>query len=125
MLFQSNLSVRKVEFTQKISPEIFLRFQPVPTVSLNQLFLQIVTLTQYSTEYQYAMTVPFDEYLTSDELRLLTHRGSSEMQIHALLRMGVKFELDRYSCPLVRYDDAKPYFLMQAKPLPRGLSDGA
>jgi Domain of unknown function (DUF4224) len=67
------------------------------------------------------MSTPSDEYLTSDELRLLTHRGTAEMQINALLRMGVKFELDRYSCPLVRYDDAKQYFLLMAKPLPRGL----
>ncbi len=67
------------------------------------------------------MPTPSDEYLTSDELRLLTHRGTTKMQINALLRMGVKFELDRYFCPLVRYDDAKQYFLLMAKPLPRGL----
>ncbi len=47
------------------------------------------------------------------------------MQINQLLRMGVQFELDRYSCPLVRYNDAKQYFLLMAKPLPRGLQGSA
>ena len=71
------------------------------------------------------MPTQSNEYLNSDELRLLTERASGEMQILALTEMGVAFKLDSYSCPLVRYDDAKPYFLIHAKPLPRGLPDSA
>jgi hypothetical protein len=69
------------------------------------------------------MATASNEYLTSDELRLLTNRGAAELQIDTLLRLGVRFELDHFSCPLVRYDDAKQYFLLMAKPLPRGLPD--
>ena len=71
------------------------------------------------------MLVSSDQYLNSNELRLLTHRGSSHLQIEALQKMGIPFKLDRYSCPLVSYDDAKPYFLMRGMPLPRGLPDSA
>jgi hypothetical protein len=69
------------------------------------------------------MPAASNEYLTSDELRLLTNRGAAKLQTDALLRLGVRFELDHFSCPLVRYDDAKQYFLLMAKPLPRGLPD--
>ena len=69
------------------------------------------------------MPAASNEYLTSDELRLLTNRGAADLQIDALLRLGVRFESDHFSCPLVRYDDAKQYFLLMAKPLPRGLPD--
>ena len=69
------------------------------------------------------MPASSNEYLTSDELRLLTDRGAAALQIDALLRLGVRFELDHCSCPLVRYDDAKQCFLLMAKPLPRGLPD--
>jgi hypothetical protein len=62
-----------------------------------------------------------DEYLTFNELRLL-HRGSGRLQIQALLRMGITFQLDRYACSLVRYGDAKQYFLLLEKPQPRGLT---
>jgi hypothetical protein len=61
------------------------------------------------------MSTSSNEFLTSDELRLLTNRGSSELQVDALLQMGVKFELDRYSCPLVRYEDAKQYLRLSNK----------
>ena len=71
------------------------------------------------------MPAASNEYLTSDELRLLTNRGAAELQIDAVLRLGVRFELDHCSCPLVRYDDAKQYFLLMAKPLPRGLPNAA
>ncbi len=69
------------------------------------------------------MPAASNEYLISDELRLLTNRGAADLQIDALLRLGVRFELDHCSCPLVRYDDAKQYFLLMAKPLTRGLPD--
>ena len=71
------------------------------------------------------MTMHFGEYLTSDELRLLTHRGSAYKQVEVLVKLGVSFQLDQYACPLVRYDDAKQYFLLLGIPLPRGLPNSA
>lgn len=62
-----------------------------------------------------------EAYLNSDELRLLTHCGSTDLQLKKLLKMGVTFTLDRYGCPLVLYDDAKLHFLLLGKPLPRGI----
>ena len=46
------------------------------------------------------MPTPSNEYLTSDELRLLTHRGTTEMQINQLLRMGVKIRTRSLFLPI-------------------------
>ena len=67
------------------------------------------------------MAISPDDYLTSDELRLLTHCGSSNLQHEKLLKLGVKFTLDEYGCPMVLYADAKHYFLLLGMPLPRGI----
>ena len=60
-------------------------------------------------------------YLNSDELRLLTRRGSTILQISRLMALNVAFTLDEHGCPLVIYEDAKPFFILQGVPLPRGL----
>ena len=62
------------------------------------------------------------EFLTSDELRLLTNRGTSFLQLVTLEKLKIKFDIDQYGCPLVRYQDVKHLFLIQGKPLPRGLT---
>jgi hypothetical protein len=67
------------------------------------------------------MSIEFDEYLDSDELRLLTRSAVSGNQIKKLLKLGVTFTVDKYGCPLVRYQDSKHYFLLLGMPLPRGL----
>jgi hypothetical protein len=61
------------------------------------------------------------EFLTSDELRLLTNRGTSFLQLIELEKLKIKFDIDQYGCPLVRYQDVKHLFLLQGKLLPRGL----
>lgn len=43
----------------------------------------------------------FDDYLNSDELRTLTHAGSSIFQVEKLQKLGVPFSLDPYGTPLV------------------------
>ena len=53
------------------------------------------------------MTIQTTEFLTSDELRLLTNRGTSFLQVVTLEKMKIKFDIDQYGCPLVRYQDAK------------------
>ena len=58
------------------------------------------------------MSSESNQYLSSDELRQLTQRGSSFLQIQCLKEMGVEFVLDAYGCPLVLYLDAKKYFPM-------------
>ena len=70
----------------------------------------------------FAMQPPLTDYLDSNELRILTGRASSHLQVEYLRLLGVPFELDMYDCPLVRYQDAKQYFLLSGKPLPRGLA---
>jgi hypothetical protein len=67
------------------------------------------------------MAISPDDYLTCDELRLLTHCGSSHLQHEKLLKPGVTFTLDEHGCPMVLYADAKHYFLLLGKPLPRGI----
>jgi hypothetical protein len=67
------------------------------------------------------MTITIDEYLNSDELRLLTNRGTSFLQLIELEKLKIKFDIDQYGCPLVRYQDVKHLFLLKGKPLPRGL----
>ena len=67
------------------------------------------------------MTTQTTEFLTSDELRLLTNRGTSFLQVGTLEKLKIKFDLDQYGCPLVRYQDVKHFFLLQGKPLSRGL----
>ena len=73
------------------------------------------------------MTADPTDYLDSDELRRLTHRASTHLQIEKLLELGVKFTLDQYDCPLVLYKDVKHFFLLLGMPLPGGLpnSDNA
>ena len=61
------------------------------------------------------------EFLTSDELRLLTNRGTSFLQLIELEKLKIKFDIDQYGCPLVRYQNVKHLFLLQGKVLPRGL----
>ena len=61
------------------------------------------------------------EFLTSDELRLLTNRGTSFLQLVTLEKLKINFDLDQCGCPLVRYQDVKHLFLLQGKLLPRGL----
>ena len=67
------------------------------------------------------MSTIANEFLTSDELRLLTNRGTSFLQLVMLEKLKINFDLDQYGCPLVRYQDVKHFFLLQGKPLPRGL----
>jgi hypothetical protein len=57
------------------------------------------------------------QYLSSDELRQLTLRGSGFSQIQRLEEMGIEFVLDPYGCPLVLYQDAKKYFVIRGIPL--------
>ena len=59
------------------------------------------------------MSSESNQYLSSDELRQLTQRGSSFLQIQCLKEMGIEFVLDPYGCPMVRYLDAKKYFAMR------------
>jgi hypothetical protein len=107
MLFQSNLSGSKPTFPQKLIPNFFLYY----------LFnWALIGLNVKNT-----MSIEFGEYLDSDELRLLTRSAVSGNQIKKLLKLGVTFTLDNYGCPLVRYQDAKHYFLLLGMPLPRGL----
>lgn len=57
------------------------------------------------------------QYLSSDELRQLTLRGSGFSQIQRLEELGIEFVLDTYGCPLVLYQDAKKYFVIRGIPL--------
>ena len=67
------------------------------------------------------MAIKTEEFLTSDELRLLTNHGTSFLQLLTLEKLKIKFDIDQYGCPLVRYQDVKHLFLLQGRPLPRGL----
>ena len=53
------------------------------------------------------------KFLTSDELRILTHRATSFLQIEYLDEKKIPYTLDEYGTPSVRYDDVK-YLLSTA-----------
>ena len=63
------------------------------------------------------MTSEYDHYLSSDELRQLTLRGSGFLQMQRLEDLGINFELDPYDCPLVLYEDVKELFIQKGIPL--------
>ncbi len=98
MLFQNNLSGSKPTFPQQVIPKFFLYYL------FNWAFIGF--------NFKNTMSIEFGEYLDSDELRLLTRSAISGNQIKKLLKLGVTFTLDNYGCPLVRYQDAKHYFLL-------------
>ena len=47
------------------------------------------------------------KFLTSDQLRTLTQRASSFLQIEYLDKHKLPYTLDKYGTPCVRYDDVK------------------
>jgi len=49
------------------------------------------------------------EYLTSDELRLLTGKGSSFLQIEMLNKNKIPHCLDKYGTPLVRFKEVREF----------------
>ena len=51
--------------------------------------------------------MPAIKFLTSDELRILTHRATSFLQIEYLDEKKIPYTLDEYGTPSVRYDDVK------------------
>jgi hypothetical protein len=53
------------------------------------------------------------KFLTSDELRTLTQRASSFLQIEYLDMHKLPYTLDKYGTPCVRYNDVK-YLLSTA-----------
>jgi hypothetical protein len=63
------------------------------------------------------MSSEYDQYLSSDELRQLTLRGSGFSQMQRLEELGINFELDPYGCPLVLYEDVKELFIQKGIPL--------
>ena len=50
-----------------------------------------------------------NEYLTSDELRLLTGRGSSFLQIEMLNKHKIPHCLDEYGTPLVWFKEVREF----------------
>ena len=50
-----------------------------------------------------------NDYLTSDELRLLTCRGSSFLQIEMLNKHKIPHCLDEYGTPLVRFKEVREF----------------
>jgi hypothetical protein len=50
-----------------------------------------------------------NDYLTSDELRLLTGRGSSFLQIEILNKHKIPHCLDEYGTPLVRFKEVREF----------------
>ena len=50
-----------------------------------------------------------NEYLTSDELRLLTGKGSSFLQIEILKKHKIPHCLDEYGTPLVRFKGVREF----------------
>ena len=54
------------------------------------------------------------KFLTPDELRSLTHRATSFLQVEYLDEKKIPYTLDEYGTPCVRYDDVK-YMLSSAK----------
>ncbi len=57
--------------------------------------------------------MPEIKFLTSDELRILTHRATSFLQVEYLDEHKIPYTLDEYGTPSVRYDDVK-YLLSTA-----------
>jgi hypothetical protein len=51
--------------------------------------------------------MPEIKFLTSDELRILTHRATSFLQIEYLDEKKIPYSLDKYGTPCVRSDDVK------------------
>ncbi len=50
-----------------------------------------------------------NDYLTSDELRLLTGKGSSFLQIEMLNKHKIPHCLDEYGTPLVRFKEVREF----------------
>jgi hypothetical protein len=50
-----------------------------------------------------------NDYLTSDELRLLTGRGSSFLQIEMLNKHKIPHCFDEYGTPLVRFKEVREF----------------
>ncbi len=57
--------------------------------------------------------MPEIKFISSDELRSLTHRATSFLQIEYLDEKKIPYSLDEYGTPCVRYDDVK-YLLSTA-----------
>ena len=57
--------------------------------------------------------MPEIKFLSSDELRILTHRATSFLEIEYLDEHKIPYRLDEYGTPCVRYDDVK-YLLSTA-----------
>ena len=51
--------------------------------------------------------MPEIKFLTSDELRTLTQRATSFLQVEYLGDKKISYTLDKYGTPRVRYDDVK------------------
>ncbi len=51
--------------------------------------------------------MPEIKFLTSDELRTLTQRATSFLQIEYLDEKNIPHTLDKYGTPCVLYDDVK------------------
>ena len=51
--------------------------------------------------------MPEIKFLSSDELRALTQRATSFLQIEYLDEKKIPYTLDEYGTPCVRYDDVK------------------
>lgn len=59
----------------------------------------------------------FDDYLNSDELRTLTHAGSSIFQVEKRQKLGVPFSLDPYGTPLVHRRDLDVFLRTHLEPI--------
>jgi hypothetical protein len=57
--------------------------------------------------------MPEIKFVTSDELRTLTQRAISFLQVEYLDEKKIPYTLDEYGTPCVRYDDVK-YLLSTA-----------
>ncbi len=59
------------------------------------------------------LSMPEIKFISSDELRSLTHRATSFLQIEYLDEKKIPYLLDVYGTPCVRYDEVK-YLLSTA-----------
>ncbi len=66
------------------------------------MLLKVIDTNNYSKP-----SMPEIKFLTSDELRILTQRASSFLQIEYLDEKKIPYTLDKYGTPCVRYDDVK------------------
>jgi hypothetical protein len=66
------------------------------------MLLKVIDTNNYSKP-----SMPEIKFLTSDELRTLTQRATSFLQIEYLDEKKIPYTLDEYGTPSVRYDDVK------------------